>query len=169
MRWIKLEMLWCLFLISFDSFGYPDPTYLVRVTEELREKGITAEWRQWNNEKKRKETLPGLCWTSRALCPFFKGCLKTKPSLDWRLMLQQHPDHCARDSFVPFPSRVQMKPVLRVWGNTRGAGHSCTTSFSSCYNLRSHSEIRYFMFYWSFLIWGYIYFLSSMCSMFFLI
>ncbi|XP_051914844.1 probable E3 ubiquitin-protein ligase DTX3 isoform X2 [Hippocampus zosterae] len=24
-------------------FGYPDPTYLVRVTEELREKGITAE------------------------------------------------------------------------------------------------------------------------------
>lgn len=26
------------------SFGYPDPTYLVRVTEELREKGITADW-----------------------------------------------------------------------------------------------------------------------------
>uniref|UniRef100_A0AAY5EQ05 E3 ubiquitin-protein ligase n=1 Tax=Electrophorus electricus TaxID=8005 RepID=A0AAY5EQ05_ELEEL len=24
-------------------FGYPDPTYLVRVTEELREKGITAD------------------------------------------------------------------------------------------------------------------------------
>lgn len=28
----------------FYSFGYPDPTYLVRVTEELREKGITADW-----------------------------------------------------------------------------------------------------------------------------
>lgn len=31
------------FLASSDSFGYPDPTYLVRVTEELREKGITAD------------------------------------------------------------------------------------------------------------------------------
>lgn len=30
-------------LFFFSSFGYPDPTYLVRVTEELREKGITAD------------------------------------------------------------------------------------------------------------------------------
>lgn len=44
-------------VISPDSFGYPDPTYLVRVTEELREKGITADWLtawEW-------QTLPGLC------------------------------------------------------------------------------------------------------------
>lgn len=30
-------------MVFFFSFGYPDPTYLVRVTEELREKGITAD------------------------------------------------------------------------------------------------------------------------------
>ena len=34
--------------IPLDSFGYPDPTYLVRVTEELREKGITVDWQQGN-------------------------------------------------------------------------------------------------------------------------
>ncbi|XP_072553527.1 probable E3 ubiquitin-protein ligase DTX3 isoform X1 [Salminus brasiliensis] len=30
------------YAVLYD-FGYPDPTYLVRVTEELREKGITAD------------------------------------------------------------------------------------------------------------------------------
>lgn len=57
--WEKLEMmqmLWWLFAFFFspDSFGYPDPTYLVRVTEELREKGITAEWWQRGDKKKKK-------------------------------------------------------------------------------------------------------------------
>lgn len=52
------------FFMSLYSFGYPDPTYLVRVTEELREKGITADW----PTKKRTDSSRtiGLCpcwWT----------------------------------------------------------------------------------------------------------
>lgn len=98
-----MQMLWWLFLISPDSFGYPDPTYLVRVTEELREKGIMAEWpQQRKKEQKQKTSLPGFCRTSQVFCLYFKRCLKTKPSVDWCLMLQQRSDHSARDFFVLF-------------------------------------------------------------------
>lgn len=65
-----MQMLWWLFLISPDSFGYPDPTYLVRVTEELREKGITAEWWQWGGGKDSNSSR-----TLRDFLSVMPGCL----------------------------------------------------------------------------------------------
>lgn len=102
-----MQMLWWLFLISPDSFGYPDPTYLVRVTEELREKGITAEWRQ----QKQKDSSR-ILQDFPSVLPVLQRMSEDKAL--HRLMFNAAAAlRSLRSSFLcSFPSRVQMKPVL---------------------------------------------------------
>lgn len=86
------------FFMSPYSFGYPDPTYLVRVTEELREKGITADW-----PTEKKDRFFQDYWTLSLLvdplhlqvllcvCLPHRRWLKTKTWRDKHLMLQKSP------------------------------------------------------------------------------
>lgn len=156
-------MLWCLFLISFDSFGYPDPTYLVRVTEELREKGITAEWRQRNNEKKKKKrdsfrtlldfpcvmpVLQRMSEDKALLRLMFNAAAAPRSLRSWFLC-----------SFSIQSSDETSSTCVRKYSGCRALLYHIV---EGCYNLRSYSKIwRHFMFYWSFLISGFFFCLKN--------